>query len=227
MAHEASDRVHAIGITLIRLVITHRRLLEWETSAANAARSGAAQLREFLKRMIASPLLATATVAVVAVLRPDALAVAAPVLALWLAAPWVAFALSRPMPTRRAPLTAADREYLLDVGRKTWAYFEAFGGTDDHHLPPDNVQIGSALAIAHRTSPTNIGLGLLATLAAHDLGFIDTPELVRRVDATLTTIERLPRFEGHLLNWYNTRDPRTAPPRMSRRWTAAIWLARC
>ena len=133
-------------------------------------------------------------------------------LGLWIVAPWLAFVLSRPTPTRRAPLTLADREYLLEVAGKTWAYFDAFVGDDDHGLPPDNVQVGSELIIAHRTSPTNIGLGLLATLAAHDLGFIEVPELVRRIDATLTTIERLAGFEGHLLNWYDTRTLEPLPP---------------
>ena len=74
------------------------------------------------------------------------------------------------------------------------------------------MQVGPELTIAHRTSPTNIGLGLLATLAAHDLGFIETAELLRRIDATLTTVEGLERFEGHLLNWYDTRTLAPLPP---------------
>ena len=79
-------------------------------------------------------------------------------------------------------------------------------GPEDNCLPPDNFQETPEPRVAHRTSPTNIGMGLLATLAAHDLGFIDTDELARRIDATLTTIESLERHEGHLLNWYDTRS---------------------
>ncbi len=162
--------------------------------------------------MRASPLLALTVLIAVAALRPSALPVAAPILVLWIAAPWIAFALSRPAPRHRAAPSPADRAYLHEVARKTWAYFEAFVGAEDHFLPPDNVQVGANLTIAHRTSPTNIGLGLLATLAAHDLDFIDTPELVLRIDRTLTTIERLERFEGHLLNWYDTRTLAPLPP---------------
>ncbi len=205
MAHEAYDRLHAITITLVRLGVTHRRLLEWETAAASAARDGGVKLLPFVRRMIASPLLALITLAAVAALRPAALPIAAPILALWIIAPGLAFALSRPTPVRRAALSAADREYFQQVARRTWAYFDTFVGPEDHFLPPDNVQLKPDLIIAHRTSPTNIGLGLLATLAARDLGFIDADELVRRIDATLTTIERLDRWEGHLLNWYDTR----------------------
>ncbi len=205
VAYEAWDRLHAITVTLVRLGVTRRSLLEWETTAASTARAGAAGLRAFLSGMKASPMLALAVVLVVAVIRPPALRVSAPILGLWFAAPWIAFALSRPASRHRAAPSAADGEYLLATARKTWAYFEAFGGEEDHFLPPDNIHVGADLTIAHRTSPTNIGLGLLATLAAHDLTFIDTAELVLRIDRTLATIEQLERFEGHLLNWYDTR----------------------
>ncbi len=212
MANEAWERLHAIAVTLVRIGVTRRRLLEWETTAASAARGGKVQLRAFIAQMKASPLLGFATLAAVAFLRPTALPVAAPIVALWIAAPAVACAFSRPTGHRRAPLTAGDRAYLLEVARQTWRYFDAFVSVEDHGLPPDNVQVGPQLTIAHRTSPTNIGLGLLATLAAHDLGFIETPELVRRIDATLTTVEGLERFEGHLLNWYDTRTLDPLPP---------------
>ena len=224
MANEATERLHAIVVTLVRLVVTRRRLLEWETMAAHAARGGPLQIRMFVHGMKASPLLAVATGVAVAVMRPAALPVAAPILCVWAAAPWIAYALSRPMPRVRAALSAADRDYVQQIARKTWDYFDAFVGVEDHFLPPDNVQVeveegetgtaggGGALTIAHRTSPTNIGLGLLATLAAHDLGFIETDDLIRRIDRTLTTVERLERFEGHLLNWYDTQTLAPLPP---------------
>jgi cyclic beta-1,2-glucan synthetase len=205
MASEAWARAHAIAVTLVRLVVTRRRLLEWETMAASAARGIVLRPLGFLRGMMAGPLVALTAAALVAMIRPSALPAAAPVLAVWLVAPWLAFALSRPTPNRRVALSLTDRAYLEMVARKTWAYFEAFGGAEDHYLPPDNVQVHPAETIAHRTSPTNIGLGLLATLAAHDLEFIDEATLVERVGRTLDTIERLERYEGHLLNWYDTR----------------------
>ncbi|HEX7485533.1 MAG TPA: DUF3131 domain-containing protein, partial [Vicinamibacterales bacterium] len=191
MANEASERAHAIGITLFRVAITHHRLLEWETTAASSARVGRVQWRTFLNGMVASPTLAIAGLVLVALTRRSSLPVAIPILGLWCAAPWIAFGLSRPMSRSRAPLTPADGAYLRLIARKTWKYFETFVSAEDHGLPPDNVQINPDLTVAHRTSPTNIGFGLLATLAAHDLEFIDTAELVQRIDATLTTIERV------------------------------------
>jgi cyclic beta-1,2-glucan synthetase len=205
LANQACEMLHAITITLVRLGITKHRLLEWETAAASSHRGGAPRLGVFIKDMIASPLVAIGSLALVIGLRPQALLASAPMVALWAAAPLIAYVLSRPVPTRRAVLGAVDREFLESVAKSTWRYFDAFAGADDHALPADNVQMVPALTIAHRTSPTNIGMGLLATLAAHEFGFIDTGELARRIDATLTTVESLERFEGHLLNWYDTR----------------------
>jgi cyclic beta-1,2-glucan synthetase len=212
LANQAYEMLHAITVTLVRLGITKHRLLEWETAAASADRGGPPRLSVFAKEMIASPLVAFGSLALILVFRPHALAAAAPVLALWATAPAIAYVLSRPVPTRRAVLGAEDREFLHAVALKTWRYFETFVGAEDHALPPDNVQFVPEVTVAHRTSPTNIGMGLLATLAAHDFGFIDTGDLANRIEATLTTVESLERFEGHLLNWYDTRTLAPLPP---------------
>ncbi|OFW29186.1 MAG: carbohydrate-binding protein [Acidobacteria bacterium RIFCSPLOWO2_02_FULL_65_29] len=212
LANQAYEMLHAISITLVRLGFTQRRLLEWETAAASAHRGGPPRASTFVKDMIASPLIAVAGLVLVLLVRPHAWPAALPVVALWAAAPLIAYALSRPVPDRRTPLTPRDREFLRAVALKTWRYFETFMGSEDHALPPDNVQIVPALTVAHRTSPTNIGMALLATLAAHDLGFLSTDELVDRIDDALTTVEGLERFEGHLLNWYDTRTLAPLPP---------------
>jgi cyclic beta-1,2-glucan synthetase len=208
LASEAWEAAHAITVTLVRLALTQRRLLEWETAAASAARGeGLAGVgpRQFLVGMAASPAMALGALPLVLLAgRPGALLVAAPVLLLWALAPLVAHRLSQPIPRERAELGPEDRELLLDLARRTWRWFEAFTGPEDHGLPPDNVQEVPEARVAHRTSPTNIGMGLLSTLAAHDLGFIGTPELAARIDATLTTMEGLERLEGHLFNWYDT-----------------------
>jgi len=208
LASQAYSMVHAVLVTLVRVGVTRRRLLEWETAAASAARAAgharATGPRSFLVDMAASPAIAVAGLAAVLALRPDALAAAAPVLALWIAAPLVAYRLSQPIRERNVALGADDRRFLLGVARATWAYFEAFMGPQDHFLPADNFQEGPGARVAHRTSPTNIGMGLLATLSAHDLGLVPTGDLVERIDATLTTVEGLERHEGHLFNWYDT-----------------------
>ncbi len=164
--------------------------------------------------MAASPIAALGLLALVAAARPGALPLALP-----FARPLGGGAraaptgsASRPAPGRRE-LSPEDRELLLEVARKTWRYFETLAGPEDHGLPPDNVQEETGAGVAHRTSPTNIGMGLLSTLAAHDLGLLSADAMVERLDATLTTIEGLERHEGHLLNWYDTRSLAPLPPR--------------
>ena len=205
LANDAWERSHAIVITLVRLVFTHRRLLEWETTAASTARHGRLTPRAFVSGMWMSPLVAVVLLAAILQWRAAALLPAGALLVVWFAAPWLAFVLSRPIVERRLALQDADRAYLHSIARKTWAYFDAFVDAENHFLPPDNVQLRPTQTVAYRTSPTNIGLALLSTLSAHDLGYIDAEDLQRRLDRTLGTIERLPRHAGHLLNWYDTR----------------------
>ena len=212
LAYHAYEMVHAIALTLVRLLLTRRRLLEWETAAAAAARTagltGRGAALVFFGAMAASPVIAFAVTALIIARRPEgtALLAAAPVLALWAAAPAVAYWLSRPVAPAQRQLSRADRLFLRGIARKTWRYFDTFMGPEDHGLPPDNFQHGllPSAALAHRTSPTNIAMGLLSVLAAHDLGYLRTAELVARLEALLDTMEGLERHEGHLLNWYQT-----------------------
>jgi cyclic beta-1,2-glucan glucanotransferase len=217
LAYHAYEMAHAIALTLVRLVFTQRRLLEWETAAAAAARAAGLTRRgragSFVLAMLPSPLIAALIAAMVLVLRPSAMAVAAPLLTLWIGAPLFAHWLSRPVVARRFSLGREDRRFVRLTARRTWRYFETFMGPHDHGLPPDNLQEEPGPRLAHRTSPTNIGLGLLSILSAHDLGFIRTAELIDRLERTLLTVEGLERYDGHLLNWYDTRSLAPLHPR--------------
>ena len=110
---------------------------------------------------------------------------------------------------RGGMLTADDRRFLRTTARRTWRYFDDFVGPQTSWLPPDNVQETPKREIFLRTSPTNIGLWMLATVAANDFGYITIDDLVARNLGTLETVGRLERFEGHLFNWYdlNTLEP--------------------
>jgi cyclic beta-1,2-glucan synthetase len=204
LANTTVSMIHAIALTLTRLVVTRRRLLEWETAAATAARVFGPDTRTFLYAMSAGPALALATLVAVSAVHAPALAVAAPFLLLWTVAPLVGLVLSRPVQRRRHELDTADRRYLEGVARDTWRYFDVHVTSAHSALPPDNVQLVPDLRVAARTSPTNIGMSMLAAVAAHDLGFLALDELADRTDDTLTTIERLETHQGHLLNWYDT-----------------------
>jgi cellobiose phosphorylase len=214
LAYHAWETTHAVVLTLVRVIVTRRRLLEWETAAVAAARSagliGRRGLRQFALEMMASPIIAAGAAALIAIVRPMAFLAAAPFLLLWAAAPAIGYWLSLPIGPRQRRLTDADRSLIRVTARETWSYFETFVTEADGWLPPDNYQrAGAAPQLARRTSPTNVAMSLLSSLAAHDLGYLTTAALVARVDRTLTTLESLERFEGHFLNWYDTstREP--------------------
>lgn len=203
----AWNSLHAISMTLVRLVITRRHLLDWETAAAQEARAAGllrGGVRSFFAEMAISLVAAIGLFVLAIAARPGSLSVALPFLVLWAAAPACAYWLSRPTASPLLELSSDDRDYLMEVAKKTWRYFDALAGPEDNWLPPDNYQEERDPKVAHRTSPTNIGLGLLSTLAAHDLGLLPADEMAARLDSTLATLEGLERHEGHFLNWYDT-----------------------
>ena len=210
LPYEAAYSLDAVARTVTRLWFTRRRLLEWQSSSevasrAAAAAAGGAGLLRTLQRMWIGPTLALATFAALAIYRPLSLAFAAPVLALWLSSPLVVWWISRPLKRPLPTLNAEQTQFLRLLSRRTWAFFETFVGPADNFLPPDNVQEHPVERVARRTSPTNIGLSLLSSLAAHDFGYITLDQLIERTRATLDTMDRLQRYEGHFLNWYDTQ----------------------
>ena len=202
----------AIARTLYRLVV-RTRLLEWRT-AAQAHLGPRLDLFGYYRWMPGGLVLALAAGVAVAGTVDAAPRIAAPFLALWLLAPAIAHWASRPPPTTGVtPASAADARALRLVARRTWRYFERFVTAEDHHLPPDNFQEDPKPVVAHRTSPTNIGLYLLSVVSARDFGWLGAIDTVERLEATLSTLERLERFRGHFYNWYDTRDLRPLDPR--------------
>src|SRR5436190_11941846 len=208
LAFHAYDSAHAIAVTLVRLIITKRRMLEWETAATTAAKAAGLvgqRLRRYVAEMAASPIVAAAVAVTIVAREPAALPAAVPFLLLWTMAPVVAYWLSVPVGARVRPLSDSDRTVLRRTARKTWRYFERFVTEADGWLVPDNYQEGAdGPKLARRTSPTNIGMSLLSTLAAHDLGYLSTDVLLRRLNAMVTALEGLERHRGHFLNWYDT-----------------------
>ena len=153
-----------------------------------------------------APVLAIAAVIDLMLSRPVTLAVAGPILGLWFVSPLVAWWISWPLARRKARLTADQTTFLRKLSRKTWAFFETFVGPEDHWLPPDNFQEYPVAVIAHRTSPTNMGLALLANLSAYDFGYISAGQLIERTANALHTMESLERYRGHFYNWYDTKS---------------------
>ena len=188
---------------LYRQFVSHRGLLDW-TTAADAEKIRARGLAAYFRRMGAGWAISAAVTAAVALIRPDAIFAAFPFVALWLVAPPLAARLSAPTPVEHPDLGPEDRRELREIARRTWRYFERFAGASENGLPPDNYQEDREPLLAHRTSPTNVGLGLLSVVAAHDFGHIGSLDLLERLERTIGTLENLPRFRGHFYNWYDT-----------------------
>jgi len=209
LPYEAAFSLGAVTRTLWRLWFTRRHLLEWQPSSEAARRveaEGPMELLRTLGRLWVAPALALVTFVGLGSYRPEALAAAAPVLGLWLLSPLIVWWISRPLQRRRPALDAEQTLLLRLLSRRTWAFFETFVGREDNFLPPDNMQEHPVERIAHRTSPTNIGLALLSNLAAYDFGYITVGQLIERTQATLDTMQRLDRHQGHFFNWYDTQS---------------------
>ncbi len=205
LPHEAYFSLDAIIRTNWRILVTQKRLLEW-TSSGSLERDHHTSLVACCQSMWSAPVISIASAGYLAASTPSTLAVAGPILFLWFVSPAIAWWISRPLERREARLTADQIIFLQKISRKTWAFFETFVGPEDHWLPPDNYQEHPVAVVAHRTSPTNMGLALLANLSAYDFGYIAIGPLIERTANALATMADLTRHQGHFYNWYDTQS---------------------
>ncbi|WP_456307031.1 GH36-type glycosyl hydrolase domain-containing protein [Lichenicola cladoniae] len=216
LAHQAVLMGDAIARTTVRVFWTRRHLLEWVT-AAQAADGAPLGVAGYYRRMAGAPVLGVLALGVAVWPRAGAPAhswmLTLPFAVAWIASPAVAYWCSRVTTGNRPALSEQDRRALRMTARRTWRFFESFVTSADTMLPPDNFQEDPAPVLARRTSPTNIGLYLLSSAAAHDFGWAGLIDTVDRLEATLGTMARLQRFRGHFYNWYGTADLRPLEPR--------------
>ncbi|MEA3198285.1 MAG: cyclic beta,2-glucan synthetase, partial [Gammaproteobacteria bacterium] len=213
LAPQATLMMDAIGRTLFRLIVSQRNLLQWVT-AAQAKLSFRLTLPSAYCRMAGAVAIAAAGSLLIGHFQSDNGWLAAPFLILWAASPALAVWISiSPLVAGRLAVSEADAGALRLVARRTWRYFETFVTADDQMLPPDNFQEDPRPVLAHRTSPTNMGLYLLSAVSARDFGWLGTLDFVERAEATLATMKRLEKYRGHFYNWYDTRDLRPLDPR--------------
>ncbi len=206
LPHQAWLMLDAIARVAYRKLISGKHLLEWVT-AAQTESSSLHDRAAFWRLMYPVTLFAIITALLVIAFRPHALLLASPFLIAWAASPLLAYFVSRAgrsLKESSRELSGEGRQTMRLIARRTWRFFETFVGDADHWLPPDNFQEDPSPVIAQRTSPTNIGLLLLSTLAARDFGYLGLLETVERLELTLATLRRLEKFQGHFFNWYNT-----------------------
>jgi cyclic beta-1,2-glucan synthetase len=204
LPYRALIHLDAIAVSAGRMPFTRRGLMIWHTPRY-ARRNRCTTLPHYFREMWITPLLALLVIAAFALTRPAELLVSGPVLLMWLLFPVLAWWIGRPLEKEDESLTSAQTAFLRHLSRQTWRYFEVFATEEENWLAPDNFQEIPSPTVASRTSPTNIGMGLLATLAAGDFGYLSTGELLERTAKALTSMEQLERYRGHLYNWYDSR----------------------
>jgi cyclic beta-1,2-glucan synthetase len=211
LPYEAYFSMDAILCTVWRMLVSHKRLLEWKPSS-EINRNSRNDISTSFRLMWIAPVIALSVAIILALTRPEALVIAAPILLLWLLSPAIAWWISLPTTQRETKLTEEQILFLRLIARKTWSYFETFVGAEDHWLPPDNFQEYRGVGVAHRTSPTNMGLALLANLSAYDFGYIPNGIFLERAKNTLGTMMCLEKYHGHFYNWYDTFTMQPLPP---------------
>ena len=204
LPYDAFISADAVGRTMMRLLVTRKRLLEWQTSS-DSERMRSEDLGGFYATMWSAPVVAVLGALLLAIIQPAQLLLALPILVLWFAAPWIAWQISQPIQVSTPGLTAEQLTFLRHTARKTWHFFETFVTAQENWLAPDNFQEEPTPVIASRTSPTNMGLALLANLAARDFGYLSVGRLIQRTQDAFATMQKLERHRGHFYNWYETR----------------------
>jgi cyclic beta-1,2-glucan synthetase len=211
LPYDAFFSLDAIFRTIWRMLIAHRRLLEWNPSSETNGQRDAGLPGSF-RTMWFAPAIALVTTAILIKFHLMALPMAAPFLLAWFISPVIAWKISLPQVREEVQLLPEQVAFLHRLARKIWAFYENFVVAEDNWLPPDNMQEQPVAVVAHRTSPTNIGLALLANLSAYDFGYISVGHLLGRTENTLNTMAMLERHRGHFYNWYDTRTLKPLNP---------------
>lgn len=204
LPYQAVKTLGAILVTLFRVCISKKNMLEWVTSA-DVERFQSGSLRSYLSSM--GPWAGFGLLITFFAFRykPECLILGILLFIGWGFAPFLAYRISLDDSVEEEKLQKKDLEDLGKIARRTWRYFEEFSNSKNHYLAPDNFQEDPPRGIAYRTSPTNIGLGLLASLTGRDMGYAGILETVDSIEKTISTVEKMEKWNGHLYNWYDTR----------------------
>ena len=204
LPHQALNYLDAIIRVVWRLGISKKWLLEWAT-ASHTENVTPNSLQSYLKQTWVSPVLGLSILVLSITYTPQHWLIPVPFALLWIGAPFYAWWISQPIRRKTAPLGEKERLKLRTYARRTWFYFERFVNDEHSWLPPDNYQVDPPLPVTARTSPTNIGLALISTKVAYNMGYITLSELLDRTERTLHSLQMLETYKGHFYNWYETR----------------------
>lgn len=215
LPHKAYLSANAIIKTIYRMKISKKNLLEW-TTAEEAEKKAKTTLLSYYKLMTSNVIISLLLVLYAIFLNEGGSRIALLVVsAIWILAPIFAWQISkeRIQPAKVKELKEDEVKYIVEIGQKTWEFFDTYMNKENHYLPPDNYQEDRANKIVYRTSSTNIGLGLISIVSAYDLGYIDFKKAIDLINKTMETIAKLAKWNGHLYNWYNTKTLEPLIPR--------------
>ena len=226
LPHQAWLAADAIGKALYRLMVTRRNLLEWQT-ADRAHAEARVHMNSTMRQMIIVG--AGSLVLMLGLIAESKFAPVSVFVLLWAGSPGILYWLNRPSPEKIRGAVQPHARLLRGYARQTWRFFDDLVGESTNWLPPDNTQTALRVEVANRTSPTNTGLWLCSALAARDFGYLTPDDLLARCSKTLDTLNRMQRYEGHFLNWYNTDTCEPLEPRYvstvdSGNLVASLWV---
>ncbi|OJG01249.1 protein ndvB [Rhizobium sp. 58] len=213
IAHSAAMMLDAIVRSVYRTFVSGQLMLEWRT-AAQAQSSAGGSILDYYRSMWIAPVLAVISLALAAISETGLPFIGVPFALLWMLSPAIAWFVSQSAETEdQLVVSEAVVDEFRKIARRTWRYFEQFVDRSQNFLPPDNFQEIPHPILAERTSPTNIGVYLLSVMSARDFGWIGFEETINRLEQTVATIDRMPKFRGHLYNWYKTDTLELMEPR--------------
>lgn len=206
---------NAICKTLYRLKVSKKHMLEWVT-AEEAEKMAKKDIKSYYINMAPNIILGILGILYIFINAKNPFSVLIFVISLlWLIAPAIMCYISKEIVVnnKKELLVDKDKQYVLEVGKRTWQFFKDYLVKENNYLPPDNYQEDRKPKAIKRTSSTNIGLALLAVISSYDLGYETQKNTLELLNKMIDTIYNLQKWNGHLYNWYNIETLEPLRPR--------------
>lgn len=206
---------NAICKTLYRLKVSKKHMLEWVT-AEEAEKMAKKDIKSYYINMAPNIILGILGILYIFINAKNPFSALIFVISLlWLIAPAIMCYISKEIVVnnKKELLVDKDKQYVLEVGKRTWQFFKDYLVKENNYLPPDNYQEDRKPKAIKRTSSTNIGLALLAVISSYDLGYETQKNTLELLNKMIDTIYNLQKWNGHLYNWYNIETLEPLRPR--------------
>ena len=209
LPYKAYISIISIVKTIYRLKISHKHLLEWMTSE-EAEKQSKTDISTYYKTMFINVIIGILSI-IFAVFKQNILLTIVGIL--WIIVPYIMFKISQIHESKEMAINEEDKKYLIDIAKLTWQFFKDYLTKENNYLMPDNYQQDRKPIAVSRTSSTNIGLSLLAVISSYDLKFENSEDTLNLLEKIINCVYNLPKWNGHLYNWYNIKTKEPLYPR--------------